>query len=333
MSDPAVKNNNAADEASKPKLAPVQPFNPSAQTDYPSVSKKSRWIFYFKIMIGIVIGIATFEFSRNFIYNYLKFESTDDAQVSAHSSVLNAKVGGIVAKVYFGDNAKVKKGDIIAAIDDREYVIAIKQLESELKAAQAKYWFAITDYQRGKYLFKVRAIPKRRLDEDKALADETLALYWAKNAQIDQAKLNLEFTDIRAPADGVIGKIFVEPGLVIRPQQAITNFVDYRNPWIVANFKETQLQNVRIGQRAEVEIDLVDNKTFIGQVESISPGSGASFSLIPPDNATGNFTKIVQRVAVKIDLDPLSIRGFESYLVPGTSAFVKVRVRSDKSSP
>ena len=98
-------------------------------------------------------------------------------------------------------------------------------------------------------------------------------------------------------------------------------------PWVVANFKETQLEKMRIGQRVEVEIDTFPKHKFYGQVDSLAPGSGNEFALLPPDNATGNFTKIVQRIPVKIVLDRYSVRGYENLLSPGMSAVVTVATR------
>lgn len=97
--------------------------------------------------------------------------------------------------------------------------------------------------------------------------------------------------------------------------------------WVVANFKETQLEKMQPGESVEVKLDAFPHHTFTGRVDSISPASGAQFALLPPDNATGNFTKIVQRVPVKIVLDSQSIKGYESRIVPGMSAEVSVEVK------
>jgi membrane fusion protein, multidrug efflux system len=95
-------------------------------------------------------------------------------------------------------------------------------------------------------------------------------------------------------------------------------------PWIVANFKETQLENMHPGQNVEITLDAFPNHPFIGKVDSVSPASGADFALLPPDNATGNFTKVVQRIPVKIVFDPSSIQGYESRITAGMSVDVTV---------
>ena len=140
------------------------------------------------------------------------------------------------------------------------------------------------------------------------------------------AELQLSYATILSPADGHVGKKSVEVGQRVQPGQALLALVGADN-WVVANFKEHQLARMQPGQTVEITVDAVANHRFIGTVESFSPGTGAKFSLLPPDNATGNFTKIVQRVPVKIRFTPESVRGYEDRLSPGLSAMVKVRVQ------
>lgn len=146
------------------------------------------------------------------------------------------------------------------------------------------------------------------------------------------AEIALDNTVIRAPVSGVIGNKRVQPGEYIRPGAALMSVVPVEGVWVVANFKETQLARIRVGQTAIVAVDGYPDSEIRGTVDSLAPASGAAFSLLPPDNATGNFTKIVQRVPVKIRLapnHPLSGR-----LVPGLSVEVDVDLRSgDGSAP
>ena len=142
-------------------------------------------------------------------------------------------------------------------------------------------------------------------------------------ASLKDAQLQLSYTNIAAPATGRVGRKTVEVGQRIQPGSPLMAIVanDY---WLTANFKETQLKNVQPGQVVEVKLDSFPGRTFVGRVDSISPASGAQFALLPPDNATGNFTKVVQRIPVKITLDPKSIKGYESRITPGMSATVSV---------
>ena len=138
--------------------------------------------------------------------------------------------------------------------------------------------------------------------------------------------LNIEYTSIIAPEDGRIGKRAVESGQMIAAGQAVMALVE-PNPWVNANFKETQLGRIRVGQKVEIAIDAIPDHKFAGHVESIAAASGSTYSLLPPDNATGNFTKIVQRIPVKIVFEPGSVNGYEDRIAAGLSTIVSVRVR------
>jgi membrane fusion protein (multidrug efflux system) len=148
-------------------------------------------------------------------------------------------------------------------------------------------------------------------------------------AALEGAKLQLSYTVITSPVNGRIGRKSVEIGQRLQVGQALLAVVE-DSIWIVANFKETQLEKMRVKQPVEVTIDSFPNHKFRGHVDSLAPGSGNEFALLPPDNATGNFTKIVQRLPVKIVLDSDSVHGYENLLSPGMSAVVTVSTHQDK---
>jgi membrane fusion protein (multidrug efflux system) len=255
------------------------------------------------------------------------FEETDNAQVSAHSTILSAQVGGIIEEVLIEENQKVKFGQVLVKLDQRDLNNRHKQLQAELKSLDAKLSEAKKEYERSKNLFKDGAISAQEKDEAQSRFEQAAATHDSITSQIDQSFLNLEHSEVKAPADGLIGKKSAEKGMVISQGQQLMSFVDARIPWITANFKETQLKKMKLGQKVRVSIDAIGGKEFEGEVESIAPGTGATFALIPPDNATGNFTKIVQRVPVRIKLYPASLVGFEDRIVPGLSAVVKVHLK------
>jgi membrane fusion protein (multidrug efflux system) len=147
-----------------------------------------------------------------------------------------------------------------------------------------------------------------------------------QEAAVRDAERELSYTTLTAPAEGRIGNKSVEVGNRVQVGQTLFALVS-REVWIMANFKETQLKKMRAGQPVEITIDALEGRAFSGKVDSISPASGAQFALLPPDNATGNFTKVVQRVPVKIVFDLESIRGIEDRLRPGLSTTVSVRVK------
>jgi membrane fusion protein, multidrug efflux system len=146
------------------------------------------------------------------------------------------------------------------------------------------------------------------------------------DAQLADAQLQLSYTKIVAPTTGRVGRKTVEAGQRVQPGQQLMTVVS-DDLWLVANFKETQLERMRPGEPVEIKVDSFPHKKFEGVVDSLSPGSGSTFALLPPDNATGNFTKIVQRVPVKVRFKEESLRGFESLIVPGMSVVASVKVR------
>ena len=145
----------------------------------------------------------------------------------------------------------------------------------------------------------------------------------AKEAALTAAQVNLAYTKIAAPTDGTVGERQVRPGQLVSPGTQVIPFVS-NTLWVQANYRETQLTNVKVGDPAEIRIDEYPGKTFRGKVIEIAPASGSQFALLPPDNATGNFTKVVQRVPVKIAFDdPSAI----TMLRPGLSVIANVRTR------
>lgn len=153
----------------------------------------------------------------------------------------------------------------------------------------------------------------------------------AKDAALALAKTNLGYTRIIAPVDGMVGERGVRAGQYLRPGTQVISVVPLDNVWVIANYKETQLTRVAIGQKAEVTVDTFPGVTVTGRVDSIAPASGSQFSLLPPDNATGNFTKVVQRIPVKIVLDPGS--PLAGRLRPGMSAVVTILTDSQPAKP
>jgi membrane fusion protein, multidrug efflux system len=225
----------------------------------------------------------------------------------------------------------------------------IDQAQSEVTREQVRATKAQQDLERAKQLSEGgnAAISRQEFDTAQALADGAVAgLQSAKSAlqsaaaatgaaeaqvkvaeaNVQEAELQLSYTDIHAPTAGRIGKKNLETGNRVQPGQALLALVQ-PDVWVTANFKETQLDRVRPGQPVRVRVDALSGGVLTGRVESIAPASGAQFALLPPDNATGNFTKITQRVPVKIIFDRQSASSLEGFLVPGLSVIAEVKVR------
>ncbi len=169
-----------------------------------------------------------------------------------------------------------------------------------------------------------------QIDVNKSQYQTALANVAQAEATLKDAQLQLSYTKIVAPNDGKIGNKRVEVGQQTAPGTPLLSIVA-NHPWVIANFKETQLSKMQPGQQVEVKIDAISKHPFIGRLQSVSPASGARFSLLPPDNATGNFTKIVQRIPVKVVFDPQSIKGYETRIAPGMSATVTVDLSQPRS--
>jgi membrane fusion protein (multidrug efflux system) len=168
----------------------------------------------------------------------------------------------------------------------------------------------------------------RQLAVLEAQLAQSKATIAAQGAALDSAKLNLGYTTIRATQDGVVGQRQVKPGQLVGVGSQITTLTPLPNVWVVANYKETQLTHMAVGQKAEVTVDTFPGHTLHGHVLAFAPASGAEFALLPPDNATGNFTKVVQRIAVKIVIDDAD--GLADRLVPGMSVEAKVDARGGR---
>lgn len=243
-------------------------------------------------------------------YHMFWTESTDDSFVKSHVHVVSSRITGTVQEVLVNDNQMVKKGDILVKLDPRDY-------EVHVKAAQANY--SKTHKDIGRFQGYGNLGPTER-----PVFDQYEAAALVAEAELQKAQLQLEYTSIRASEDGKIGKRSVETGELIQGGQALMALVE-PEPWIEANFKESQIAHIRPGQKVEIKVDAISGHEFEGHVESIAPGSGSTFSLLPPDNATGNFTKIVQRIPVKILIDKESLKGYEDRLVSGMSTEVTVK--------
>jgi membrane fusion protein, multidrug efflux system len=169
---------------------------------------------------------------------------------------------------------------------------------------------------------------ERQLTVLEAQIAQSQAAVAAQRAALDTARINLGYTTITATQDGVIGQRQVKPGQLVGPGSQITILAPLPNVWVIANYKETQLTHMAVGQRAEITVDTFPGHILRGHLLAFAPASGAEFALLPPDNATGNFTKIVQRVAVKILIDDAD--GLTDRLVPGMSVEAKVDARDER---
>jgi membrane fusion protein, multidrug efflux system len=164
----------------------------------------------------------------------------------------------------------------------------------------------------------------RQMQVTRARAASAVAQVQRMKANLDQAQLNLQYTKVVAPVNGIVSDRTVEVGQNVAPGQELMKVINLDDIWVTANFKETQLRDMKAGQRVVIDVD-ANGRKYYGRVDSIAGASGARFSLLPPENATGNYVKVVQRIPVRIDLDPGSNKDHQ--LRPGMSVTPKVQIR------
>lgn len=205
-----------------------------------------------------------------------------------------------------------------------EYQAKVKAARAQLELQEANLRQAGIDIRRAEALYGKGAVSKERFEKTKTGYDVTMAEVKASQEQMRQTEstvasqasaikarearlkteeLNVGYTRIGAPADGRVTKKNVEKGNQVQPGQPLMAVVSLDDVWVVANFKETQLERIRPGQMVQIKVDTYSGKTYQGKVDSIMAGTGSAFSLFPPENATGNYVKVVQRVPVKIVFD------------------------------
>jgi membrane fusion protein (multidrug efflux system) len=334
-----------------------RPSRPVPAPQEPATVKnggRKRTVFY--IMGIILLGLVGLGLRRWFFG--LSHVSTDNAQVDGHIVPILPKVGGFVTEVRVDDNRRVKLGDTLVVLDDRDYKVRLAQAEADLGVAlaavsnrarvgqaeaqvaqaQANAQKAHADLDRLAPLAAQDIVSKQQLDAvqsaaqaaDAALAAAQAALVGADarvaaaRAARDQAALNLSYTHVAAPANGVVSKKSVEVGQLVQPGQPLMSVVPLEDVWVTANLKETEIANVKAGDPAEFTVDAYPGIRFQGHVESLSPATGARFSLLPPDNATGNFTKVVQRLPVRVRPDKIDSA---HPLRPGMSVVVTIQTK------
>ncbi|WII70948.1 HlyD family secretion protein [Bdellovibrio sp. 22V] len=268
---------------------------------------------------GVAVLVALY-----FLYEHVMYVTTDNAQVEAHSVMIAAKVGGYVKAVHVTEGSRVKKGDVMIEIDDRDYQNTLRQAKGELLSLEARKRDLEKNQKRIAELFSKGVVSQQQYDGASTALAEARAKYEALAAHVSQAELNFENTKVVAPSDGFIAKKAAEVGQLASPGVPLLGFVDAGERWVTANFKETEIESIQPGKRVYIDVDAISGKSFEGVVESISSATGATFTLLPPDNATGNFTKVVQRVPVKIKFENISANEVE-ILKAGLSAFVKVQ--------
>ena len=294
-------------------ISDKKPARPAA-TPAPAPAAKKKMhplIERYRTPALFIAGVIALVLIALYMFDAYTHEETDDAYVTGHLHDVAPRINGMVTKVLVDDNQLVHKDDVLVELDPTEYQAVTLAAKANLDVAQS-------NYDRLQPLIASHAVAPEDVDKAKGTLDSDLAQY-------ELAKLQIDYSTIRAPETGYVGRKNVETGDRVSSGQTLMVVVE-PDVWIEANFKETQLAHMRPGQPVSIKIDSIPDKVFEGKVDSFSPATGNEFALLPADNSTGNFTKIVQRVPVKILFNADSVRGYEQRIRAGESAVVKVAI-------
>lgn len=274
-----------------------------------------------------------------------RYVSTDNAYTAAEVATVTSEIDGRVAEIFAYDSQKVLRGDILVLIDDTDARLAMRQAEADLQRACAQLAAANADVDRSSIDLKRREAlvdsgsvsgdelthVRNGASEAHAALDGARAAVALAQARLDRAKVDLARTVIRAPVDGVIARRMVQLGERIQPSAPLLSVVPVHDIYVDANFKEVQLKEVHAGQSVDLVSDLYGHGVvFHGIIQGFNGGTGAAFSVIPAQNATGNWIKVVQRLPVRVRLDPAELDRHP--LRVGLSMTAKVDLRSHSTT-
>ena len=280
-------------------------------------------------------GKAAVQAAKAAIENNRRQRELQDARISrALAGVDQAKAQIAAAE----SGAEAVRADVVRTKKERQRQEALLQTSSstpqkveQVVADEQRFAAQLAtreaDLEQAKTLLRSNELAVEAERRTKAVLEsqevQLVADRHAKEAALAVAQVNLGYTKISAPADGTVGERQVRPGQLVSPGTQVITFVS-NTKWVQANYRETQLTNVKVGDPAEIRVDAYPGKVISGRVMEIAPASGSQFALLPPDNATGNYTKVVQRIPVKIAFDDSTIA---AALRPGLSVVATVRTR------
>jgi membrane fusion protein (multidrug efflux system) len=233
-----------------------------------------------------------------------KHVSTDNAYAAADIAFVTPSTGGTVKAILAVDTQRVKAGESLVILDDTDAKIALLEAEANAARAQTDFERAQTNFNRRQKLAVSGYVSAEELNNSESALKVGKANADSARASLEQARLDLSRTVIRAPIDGIVAKRDVQLGQRIAAGAHLLSIIPVSQIYVNANFKEVQLRHVKIGQPVEVHADIYGSSvTYHGRVAGVSGGTGSAFAIIPAQNATGNWIKVVQRLPVRIQLD------------------------------
>jgi membrane fusion protein (multidrug efflux system) len=261
------------------------------------------------IVLGLLVVLGALGYGIYWGAYASHFVATDNAYVNADTAEITPLAAGPVARVHVHNTQAVNVGDVLVELDPSDADLALAQANADLARAQADYARAQVDLSRRSGLAVSGAVSRDELSAAQNNFSADAAVLAAARARLQSAQLTLTRMTIRAPISGIVSDKNVDVGQRVEAGAHLMVIAPIDSAFVDANFKENQLPNVRVGQPVKLHADIYGaNVTYHGRVAGFSGGTGAAFSLIPAQNASGNWIKVVQRVPVRISLDPGELR-------------------------
>jgi membrane fusion protein, multidrug efflux system len=331
---------------SKEDINKIPPADPKMQTaslnnsegdeeiDEVPLFRKKRVII--PLFILVLIGAAALWYWYTDLRGY---NSTDDAYIDADRVAISSKILGRITMLALDEGDSTKENQILVKLDDSDLRAQETQAKAAVTSATQNITLAkvnldktIDDLKRAERQLKDNVIPQEQYDHARQAKDAAEAQYSISIAQVGTAKAqlgvvetNIQNTIIKSPMNGVVSKRWTLTGDVVQPAQPIYTIYNLGKLWVTANFEETKLSSLREGDPVTISVDSYPGHEFYGKVYQLGSNTAAQFSLIPPNNASGNFTKVTQRIPVKISID--NPPDPQMPLLPGMSVEVKVKVK------
>lgn len=281
--------------------------------------KKTIIFAFLAVSLVIYLGMKTYDFF---------YVSTDDAYVNANVVQIAPRITGQIVALYVTNNQYVHKGDKLFDIGDESYKAAMTKALAQYQISVANLANARNLTMRSNTLAQNKYVSQQENENVRTALETAEANMNLAKATLDQANLDLGWTHVTAPASGWVTNVSLQVGDVVGANQSLFALISDSQFWVDANFKETELSEIKPGQYAAIYVDMYPDHKFAGKVQSISGGTGSAFSLLPPQNATGNWVKVTQRIPVRVlvmKTDP------EYPLRIGTSANVRISLHSQYS--
>jgi membrane fusion protein, multidrug efflux system len=301
------------------------------------LNRHAKIAFYILIPL-IIITVAT-----NYYLNVRPYITTNDAFVDGEKVAISAKFTGRIKQLDAKEGDTVNQDQLLVQLADSDLQAQQHQAEANLNFAQSSVSLAKInvqhaqdDFDRSKQQFDDSLITKEQYDHSKsnlelaqAQKDVSVAQAGVAEAQVNLVKTQLKTTKIKSPLKGIVAKKWVSVGDVVQSGQPIYSIYDPGKIWISAYFEETKVSFIKPGDRVEINVNAYPNKRIYGKIESINIAAASEFDLMPAANASGNFTKVTQRIPVKISVNQMKTTANEytNLLLPGMSVEVKVKIK------